>query len=281
MALREIPARLAHWRASGERDRFLASFRRFRAFDRANVLHLFATFRYDGPFAREHPEAVQVGPLWPGRSSGDARPSRRRTTWLWYASPASAETIAPTVLDGLERAVPDCRLVVRTPRTWTVTAAGRRIDLRVAPIASALWRREFRGAALRIVTGSRSLLEALELGGPFLYFNGLVGTGPSRRRHRPEKIIEMLRLAHATGWPSDLCHDLDDFSRGLRLASVVERAARRRGGWQRFPRCPSPVGLAPGYDDAGTVLLRFAGELAAGSVTADELVARTRAQARP
>jgi hypothetical protein len=281
-----VPARrlwreLARSVAAGQLERYRAAFRRFRGFDRANVLHLFATFRFDRPFADEYPEAVQVGPLWPGVF-------RRRTTrvpstgrWVWYASPASAEAIAPSVLRGLGRAATGPGLVIRSPRPWRSAPQLRDAVLRTEPVPFSAWRREFREAALRIVTGSRSLLEALELGGPFLYFNGVLGSGPARRRHRPEKIVELLRLAGEAGWPADLRHDLDDFARGRRATSVAERAARHRGGWANFPRLPALRGFAPGFDDAGTALVRFAREFATGGEGSDGLVARTRSRAHP
>ncbi|MGI0068610.1 MAG: hypothetical protein ACREB9_09455, partial [Thermoplasmata archaeon] len=64
---REIQRRTR--RRAFERDvrKFHAMYRRFRAFDRPNVAHLYATFRPDRSFAREFPEAIQCGPLWPIR----------------------------------------------------------------------------------------------------------------------------------------------------------------------------------------------------------------------
>ncbi len=245
--------------AGTERDEFARAYRRFRAFGTDNVLHLFPTFRYDRAFAREFPEAVQTGPLWrrgaPGRPG---RPRRGGRDWVWYASPASAERIAPAVADGLGRGAPAARLRIRSPRAWRTVPPGPRVVLRSRASSEAAWRREFRSAAGRIVTGSRSLLEALELGGPFLYFNGVLGTGPAQRRHRPEKILGFLRIARDAGWPRDLLRDLADFSRGRRVAEVAARAARRTGGWRRFPPAPAPVGFRPPFDDPARLLTEAA-----------------------
>ncbi len=277
---RGIPRRLARARRAGELDRFAAAFRSFRAFDRPNVLHVFATFRPDPAFAREFPEAVQTGPLW-----GNAPPVRRRRRpargrpWVWYASPASAEAIAPEVVEGLARAGAPT-LLVRSPRAWgTALGAGRTVRFEQDPLPAAVWRRAFARAAVRIVTGSRSLLDALEVGGPFLYFNGVLGTGPARRRHRPEKIRSFLALARSAGWPADLVRDLSDFSRGRRVVEVVARAARSEGGWRRFPPAPSPAGFRPPFDDAACLVVEVARSLGARTATAPEVVARFRARA--
>ena len=278
---RALSARLARSRRSGEVDEFRAAFRRYRAFDRSNVLHLFATFRTDPAFAREHPEAVQTGPLWPRRGPLAPAPSRRRggREWVWYASPASAEVIAPGVVDGLALETPPIRLYVRTHRPWTVTLPADRVEVTAGPIDPARWRRRFADAELRIVTGSRTLLEAMELGGPFLYFNGVLGDGAGRRRHRPEKIAAWLDLARAAGVPPTLRRDMADFARGRRVRSVVRNAARGDDGWARFPRRLGPVGFRPPYDDAGQLVVAVARALADAPAAAATIVARVRAGA--
>lgn len=276
---RELPARLAQAERSGEVAMFREAFRGFRAFDRPNVLHLFAGFRYDRPFQREFPEAVQVGPLWPARGSlPGAGPSRGR--WVWYASPASAEAIAARVVEGLRSVPSPPDLFVRAPRPWSALVRVPGVEVRRDPLSARQWARAFRGARLRVVTGSRSLLEALEVGGPFLYFNGVLGTGPARRRHRPEKIVQLLDVARAAGWPAGLLSDLADFSRGRRVAPIVARAASAGDVWSRFPPTPLPVGFARGFEDAGTVLVRCARAFAQGGTTATDLVAETRRAAR-
>jgi len=274
---RKLSDRLAQARNAGEIDAYRQAFRGFRAFDRSNVLHLFATFRYDRPFGREYPEAVQVGPLWPSGCAPGPPPERPAGSgWVWYASPASAETIAPAVIRGLHDVPSPPHLFVRTPRPWAPGIAGPRVTVRSDPLAPTSWSRRFRSAALRIVTGSRSLLEALEVGGPFLYFNGVLGQGSARRRHRPEKIARFLEIARSSGWPPDLVNDLAAFSSGRRVALVSAAAAQGQGGWRRFPSPPRPLGFARGFDDAAQVLVRCAGVLGEGRLPASELVADLR-----
>lgn len=273
---RAIPARVARARDDGEVAAFDRAFRRFRAFDRPNVLHLFATFRPDRRFAREFPEAVQVGPLWSDRRSGRlSRPAMARE-WVWYASPASAESILPDVERGLDAAGGAVRLFVRTPRPWRRYRPGPRTTVTDDAIPPRQWWGRFARADLRIVTGSRSLLEAIEVGGPFLYFNGVLGEGSAAHRHRPEKIVALLGLATRTGWPADVRRDLADFASARRVAAVAERAARRDGGWARPRRPLRPVGFLPPFDDAGAVIEQVAAALAEPGSRADAIVARWR-----
>ena len=277
---RALSARLARSRRSGEVDALRAAFRRHRAFDRPNVLHLYTTFRADPSFSREYPEAVQTGPLWP-RATPPRRPlhRNRRREWVWYASPASAEQIAPAVLDGLGDAKPPVRLYVRTDRPWAMTVPAGRGEVAAGPVDPTRWRRRFASAELRIVTGSRTLLEAIELGGPFLYFNGVLDRGTRRRRHRPEKIVAWLDGARAAGVPSGLRRDIADFARGRRVREVVGYAVRREGGWGRFPMALPPAGFRPPYDDAGRLLVAVVRALSATPSDAVGIVARVRAGA--
>ena len=116
VARRELSSRLRRAEDLGESETFDRAFREFRAFDRPNVLHVFATFERSAPFAREFPDAVQTGPLWSGKyPSPRPRDGARYGEWFWYASPASAETIAPLVVRGLTAVRPAVRLFVRTP----------------------------------------------------------------------------------------------------------------------------------------------------------------------
>ena len=273
---RDLPAGLARSRANGELERFRAAFHRFRAFDRPNVAHLFAGFEPSAAFAREFPSAVQTGPLWPRIPRPKRDPSRSRE-WVWYASPASAERLAPGILHGLSGAEEPPRLYVRSPRPWKVRLPSGRADLDTGPVPPAGWRRRFARADLRIVTGSRTLLEAIELGGPFLYFNGTLGAGRRSRRHRPEKIVTLLSVLRRRGAPPDVRRDLADFARGRRVAEVVRRAADRTGGWARFPRAVRPVGFRRPYDDAGRLIVRVARALSRSPRDAPGIVGRLRA----
>ena len=267
-------------RRSGEVATFDREFRRFRAFDRANVLHLFATFRREPRFARQFPEAVQTGPLGSARLAARRRTRRRpsgRAPWVWYASPASAESLFPEVAAALTRGPTPHPLIVRSPRSWRA-APPPGVVVSTTPWPAAAWRRRFEDAPVRIVTGSRSLLEALELGRPFLYFNGVLGDGAARRRHRPEKVIALLDRARAARWPSDVRRDLADFARGRRVGEVVRRAADRRRGWGR-PWAPvRPEGFSPPFDEAGAVVVAAARALARPGASAVGIVADLRSR---
>ncbi len=275
---RALGARVRKARDEKEVEAFRSAFRAFRGFDRPNVLHLFATFRPDPAFGREFPEAVQTGPLRSGHPESTRPRSRgsRPREWVWYASPSSAERIVPAVLEGLRDVRPRVRLYVRSPRPWPSVKEMPGIRLVTAPLVPRAWRARFREAELRIVTGSRTLLEAMEVGGPFLYFNGVLGRGAGRRRHRPEKIIAWLELARRAGVARALRADLADFSRGRRVAEVVRRAADRADGWRRFPEGPAPRGFAAGRQDAGRVLVTVARELSRPGARASRIVARWR-----
>ena len=275
---RDVPARLRQARTHREVAVFRKAFGRFRAFARSNVLHLCATVRPDRAFAREFPSAVQVGPLWPGRRlrrrarRGPARPRE----WVWYASPSSAERILPGVERGLEGLTPPVHLYVRTPRAWPgVVSSGRRTIV-TRPIRPRTWERRFRSAEVRIVTGSRTLLEAIELGGRFLYFNGVLGSGNRARRHRPEKLFALLEFGRAAGLPADVRRDLADFSRGRWVAEVVRRTATRAGGWARFVLPRRAVAFPPPYLDAGELIRQLARALGRPGTDSRPLVREVR-----
>jgi hypothetical protein len=273
---RRLPSRSRARPTPRDHRAYAASFRRFRAFDRPNVLHLYAAFTPRRAFSREFPEAVQTGPLWSGAHRGSARGRPSAPAWVWYASPASAERLAGEVAGALRAARPAASLFVRSPRAWREGAVPSWVDVRTAPIEPARWRRRFAAADVRIVTGSRTLLEALEVGGRFLYFNGVLGSGAARRRHRPEKLIALLALARRLGWPPDVRRDLSDFARGRRVPEVVGRVARKAGGWARPLPALHPIGFRPPFDDAGALLLEVARDLAAPDASADRTVARWR-----
>ena len=275
---RLIDARLRAAEAAQEVDAFRSAFRTFRGFDRPNVLHLFATFRPDRAFGREFPEAVQTGPLGSGHRSAAATPrpgGPGRREWVWYASPSSAERIAAEVRDGLTGVRPPIHLFVRSPRPWPSVPKAPGLQVVSSPIPPRAWRRRFLRAELRIVTGSRTLIEAMEAGGPFLYFNGVLGRGAGRRPHRPEKIRAWLALARRARVPRALRADLADFARGRRIAEVVRRAARRDDGWAHFPG-PLAAGFPPTRSDAGRVVVAVARELARPGARAPMIVARWR-----
>jgi len=278
VSARAIGPRYRAAESANEVEAFRSAFRSFRGFDRPNVLHLFATFRPDRAFGREFPEAVQTGPLGSGhRAPVRARSDRQgHREWVWYASPSSAERFAPAVLRGLAGARPSVSLYVRSPRPWPSVEGVSGVQVDTTPTAPEAWRSRFERADLRIVTGSRTLLEAMEVGGPFLYFNGVLGRGASRRRHRPEKIRAWLDLARRAGVSRALRADLADFARGRRVAEVARRAARREDGWGRFPSSLRPWGFPSSLADAGRVLVAVAQELARPESRSPDIVARWR-----
>jgi hypothetical protein len=266
-------------RGRAEVAAFRRAYRRFRGFDRANLLHLYATVRPSRAFQREYPEAIQTGPLWPGRRW--PRPPRRANAsrhWVWYASPSTAVRLAAAIERGLKDARPPVQITVRTPHGPAGWPSGSRWKVG-GHIGGTAWTREFARAELRIVTGSRTLLEALELGGPFLYFNGVIGTGARARRHRPEKIRALRSLLGPRGVAGIPWRDLDDFSRGRRVETVVRRAARLRV----HPRSVRAIALreaAATGRDAGALLLRAARGWSATAEPAARFVAEFRAAER-
>ena len=189
----------------------------------------------------------------------------------------AAMVFAMVVAPGLASVTPQIRLVIRTPRPWRTGFAERhgRVELLDRPIPAAEWGARFRGAHLRVVTGSRTLLEALEVGGPFLYFNGVLGRGSATRRHRPEKIVGWLE-AEGRRLAPDLRRDLADFARARRVREVVRRAARAEGGWARFPTGGPGPGFRPPFDDAGRLIEEVARALARDPNDAPGLVLRVR-----
>lgn len=278
VSARAIGSRYRAAESAHEVEAFRSAFRAFRGFDRPNVLHLFATFRPDLRFAREFPEAVQTGPL----ASGHSRSARGRGNrpngreWVWYASPSSAQRIAPQVVRGLAGARPPVSLYVRSPRAWPSVDGVPGVRVVTTPVPPGEWRARLRDAELRIVTGSRTLLEATEISGPFLYFNGVLGRGASSRRHRPEKIRAWLDLARRAGVSAALLRDLDDFARGRRIEEVVRRAVRKYDGWADFPPALRPFGFPASRSDAGRVLVAVARALARPDARSVDVVARWR-----
>ncbi|MCI4349484.1 MAG: hypothetical protein L3J93_04640 [Thermoplasmata archaeon] len=277
---RKISGRTARARAEGELLRFRAAYRSFRGFDRANVASIFATFLPSRRFAGEHPEAIQAGPLWPERSpSRSVRSLRRRREWVWYASPASSERIVGPLLRGLDRARPPILLRIRSPHRFALPQETR---LRLDPhaLSPACWQEEFRQAELRIVTGSRSLLEAILLGRPFLYFNGILGTGSSVRRHRPEKIRSLLAAWSADRVGSTVRRDLDLFSRGRSVERIVRRATTDRRWGAGYPTHWRPRSFRPPFDDAGHLLLDLARRWSVSEESSASFVASVRHDGR-
>ena len=282
IASRSISRRLARRETAREVRTFHEEYRRWRALDRPNVLHLFTAFRPSPAFGREFPEAIQTGPLW--SDSVSARPGpRAQRCWIWYASPSSSDRLAAEMARAIPR--PSDRrgpleVEVRGPRSLVLPPSPGIRWRTVAPTRPAAWHRRFRRAELRIVTGSRTLLEALGLGHPFLYFNGVLNRGSRTRRHRPEKIASLLEVWGRNGVSPELRRDLADFSR-LRRVPEILRKARGDPRWaDRFPARSASTGFVPPWDDAGTLIDRWVRDWSVSESSAEEFVARCRREAR-
>lgn len=282
VAVRTAAHRLAENGTLREIRSFHEAYRAWRAFDRTNVLHLYTGFRPSRAFAREFPEAVQSGPLWPEptRRTGRASSGRR---WVWYASPSTSNRLAVLLAPALSSTVHGGRSIeveVRGPRRLDLPPASGVRWRWVPPGSRTQWHRRFRGAAVRIVTGSRTLLEALALGGPFLYFNGVMNRGPRTRRHRPEKIVSMLDVWRRHGVSPTLRRDLADFSRVRRVEPIVRKAVQDPRWRGAFPPPASSVDFPPAAMDGGRLVDRWAADWAASRRSSSEFVANERAQAR-
>ncbi|MGC2034119.1 MAG: hypothetical protein WA761_01585 [Thermoplasmata archaeon] len=262
-----------------EREQYHRAFRRFRGMDRSNVLHFFATFRPSEGFAREYPEVIQTGPLWPGRyDRSQLGPPRRSGKWVWYASPSSSSFLLDGIEEGLHRAGTPIRWKVRSPHRlpWPGTL-GEGTDPTV-PCRSDTWARWFREADLRIVTGSRSLLEAIELGRPWIYFNGRMGQGRRGRAHRPEKLRNLLTLWPVGTSAGSLRSELRAFAVGHRVAEIIERFAREPDRFRDLYRTPPRLPFEAPYDDLGRLVCRVASEWGSGGWSVKDLVRSVRAR---
>ena len=262
VAVRVTRARRSTGALADDVERFHRAYALYRGFDVPNLAHLFASFLPSRRFQREFPSAVQVGPILYPRPTGRPRPagaSRSRPTyWVAHASPGSSPRLLVPIGDALERWAPEVRLIVRGEHTAPPGRSGRPLWKVAAPMPSSRWRRRFAAADLRIVTGSRTLLEALALGGPFLYFNGVTGSGRRTRRHRPEKIDRLLSAWRRLGVPSSLRRDIADVARLRRVPEVVRRAARDPEWRARFPRGVPAIGYPEGFERGEEVVAALA-----------------------
>ena len=282
VASRSIPRRLASPETVREVQIFHEEYRRWRALDRPNVLHLFTAFRPSQGFRREFPEAIQTGPLWP-ESLSVRRARHKGRYWVWYASPSSSDRLASAMARASTRwsgRPGPLEVEVRSPRPLALPS-GPGIRWRtVPPTPPAAWHRRFHQSPLRIVTGSRTLLEALEAGGPFLYFNGVLNRGSRTRRHRPEKIRSLLEVWARHGVSTELCRDLADFSRLRRVPQILWKARGDPRWARRFPHQVASTAFVPPWDDAGALIERWARDWSASDESSDEFVARSRAPTR-
>ncbi|MCI4339816.1 MAG: hypothetical protein L3K06_00750 [Thermoplasmata archaeon] len=286
------------WREAGEtvrhrRDRrasgavradvaeFAQLYRKFRALDQTNLLTLFPTFERSHAFAREFPETVQSGPLWPDRAiRRQAHRFSREHVVLWYASASTSDRLLPRLVAGLERAGAPVRLVVRTAHPLTLPVS-RRVRLELVPSRSPVdWTRAWSRCDLAIVTGTRSLLEAIAWGVPFLYFNGVMGRGRAARRHRPEKIASLLRLLRGAGVPRVLARDLSDFARLRRVEEIIAKRVRGPRAFGPGVRATIAGGFPTPFGDAAEVLVDIVRRFAVPTGSEAELLRGIRQESR-
>lgn len=280
--MREISRRLVGSAAAQEVRVFHEAYRTWRAFDRPNVLHLFPGFRPSAAFAREFPEAVQTGPLWP-ESSRRARPGPLDRRWLWYASPSTSGRLAAELAKAVPAPEPGSarlEIEVRGPRSFRLPPGPGVRWRRVGPTSRSRWSHRFDTAGLRLATGSRTLLEAIAAGGPFLYYNGALNQGSRTRRHRPEKIEALLEVWRRHRVSPVLRRDLSDFSRLRRVAPIVRKALRDPGWSARFPPPSAAVDYPPKLADAGWLIDEWTIEWAGSTDPSSSVVRRWRAAAQ-
>ncbi|MCI4322459.1 MAG: hypothetical protein L3K03_00295 [Thermoplasmata archaeon] len=246
--------------ASGQRGIRNAheAYARYRGFARPNVLHLYPSFQPAPGFRREFPEALECGPFRPDISREHAYRPRGRAgrtpVWFWHASPGSSARLAQA-LDPVVEALGTQLILEYRGDPWEHDPSSNAIEWRrLEHLPAPEFRRRFRAADLRIVTGSRTLLEALWIGGPFLYFHGVLNSGAHLRRHRPEKLEALLRLWKSQGVSPEVAHDLASFSRLRNLHPIVRRALEDRRWASAFRRRPISRGFSAPWHEAGELL---------------------------
>ena len=234
-------------RLAGGEDRlrrYREAFRRARAGERDDVLHLFPELSPSLPALREFPFALPVGPFSPpgGRRPRSPPPSRERLRVVWYASASSAPWLLGPMVRALGHLSRPVELLVRPGPAWgpSVTPPTRAPCVRVTevgPEGRGRWARRLRSADLRVVGGSQSLVEALWEGVPFLYFNGALPT-PSGRSvgFRREKLLSLLRGLTSVPGTRPVARDLRAFADLRGVSGVVRRAALSPGWRSRCAR---------------------------------------------
>lgn len=255
-----------------------AAYRRFRSFDRPNLLTIFPTFVRSPGFAREFPESVQAGPLRPADASSTWSPRSGPRRVVWYASPASSDRLVPGLADAMDHMPGGFHLRMRSSRPLPFPVRSRPNVAQIPVQGDREWGREWDQARLVIVTGSRSLLEVLHRRVPFLYFNGVSGTAARTRRHRPEKILGLLTLLQLSGASAQLRRDLDRFSRAQSVEAIVRRALA--GPPRRAQAWPWSIGFPPAFRSAERLVVELVGRFGRSEATAPELVRAVRTESR-
>ncbi|HKV90839.1 MAG TPA: hypothetical protein VJQ43_06580, partial [Thermoplasmata archaeon] len=279
--VREIRRRFRDGRLSTEVETFHRDYARYRGFSVPNIAHLYASFAPSSRFRHEFPEAIQIGPIVFPRSRHRGRPHRRNRvrSWAVYTGPSASAELISAVRSAVAETAPGTGLVLASsPAKPQIRPLGLNSEARTAGGGDS-WPELFRHADARIVTGSRSLLEALSVGGPFLYFNGTTGREQGRRRHRPEKLQRLLDVWRSTGVSARLRWDLSDFARGRNVRAIVQRAAADERWRRSFPTGIPTRGFPNGFEQGEAVVSRIVRALPElGSV---ELVAQLRSGRLP
>jgi hypothetical protein len=225
----EVPAHLSGPEGTEFLERYRRAYRTYRGLSAPHVLHVVTSFRFDEGAWREFPEMLQVGPAWghPPRRAFTVTSGRWRI--LWYASPPSSLPFARRLTLALRTLKKPMELHIRGALGGEcgslASGPARGLEIRFhRELRETAWRRLRQGCRLIITTGSQSLLECLDRGQPFLYFNGIRRTRRGWRPDRPEKIESLLRAREGIGADATVSRDLRDFAAGRNLRRVLGRA---------------------------------------------------------
>ncbi|MDE1820542.1 MAG: hypothetical protein KGJ23_09150 [Euryarchaeota archaeon] len=264
-----------------------------RAAEREGVVHLSATFSPSLPAMREFPFLLPVAPfglggtailrprVWDRGTSADLA----RSAVIWYASPKSSVGFAPAFLSALKGRSPKVLLQVRAPPALEEKLlALPQDDVSVEvleELSPSRWRSALDRAHLRVVSGSQSLVEVVRGGGPFLYFNGLVGKprGPTRAFRR-EKLLSLVRALDGLPRAGALSRDLLDFADGRNLRSVLRRALGSEAWREAMRRALAAVVLRLTAMDGDRTLVSIVQEFARSGEAANTFAKRVRERHR-
>jgi hypothetical protein len=289
---RKRAAQLSSALGRREMARYRRAFELARAAEREDVLHLTATFCPDPRALREFPFLIPVGPFRAPDALHPLGPSARgppkgAARVVWYASPASSPAFARLLLPALQETGSPVELAVRGgpwADPWP-ELGGEQVRTRMLPaLSGSSWSARWRGADLRIATGSQSLVQAVELAGPLLYFNGLVqGPGETPRGFRREKLQALLRGLRRAGAPPGVLRDLENFADGRRVGPIVRRAmgsAVWRGSLSRA-LARLPLGLPEPRREGGRFLCETLRSFFGEEEAVPDFVRRVRTDALP
>ena len=231
--------------------RYREAFWRARAGEREDVLHLFPEFFPSLPALREFPFALPIAPFSPRPRARRARsppPTPVPLQVVWYASASTAPRLLGPLLEALGGLSGPVDLAVRPGPAWRtpVPPSASPPSVRVTflpPEGRRPWERRLGRAALRVVGGSQTLLEAVFDRAPFLYFNGALPT-PSGRTvgFRREKLLSLLRGAPSRPVERTVARDLRAFADLDGVTGVVRRAATSRSWRLGLARLCQPAG---------------------------------------